>query len=356
MKIAKITLFWMITVVSPLFADYPSNWPWRGVNIPVDILDREKDIVQELSTVNINAVRIHVNYKKLMKLYRLNDREAIELSVKMIEKLLMQLAEKNMTAILGIENLPQVELNCKSKLEPVFWKTSRCIEKIYGVAELLTSHFKNKGDELSAYQFISEPVVTINEQAKRPENWVEIQNKLLEIIKKNDPNRFLVITPGPWGMPQGYKHFEPLPSNKIIYNAHFFQPQQYTHQGIKKRAFNVEYPTSILLQQWDKRKLENIFSDLIQFQGKYNVPVLIGSFSKVNWIKDNNQWLKDSLNVFEKNKWGWFYFIVGANPWKGWDPRYIGEYKTKKFSYLDETSTWKLLNEYFIKNQALDIK
>jgi len=110
------------------------------------------------------------------------------------------------------------------------------------------------------------------------------------------------------------------------------------------------------MQHWDKAKLENISSHLKNFQKIYDVPILIGSFSKINWIKDNDKWLKDSLHIFEKNQWSGLYFIVGADPWYGWDPRYIGNYEVKKFTYYGETKTWKLLKEYFLKNHKLDKK
>jgi len=350
----KIFLFSIFISNSVLAGEYPYQWPWRGVNIPVDILEREKNVIKDLSNAKVNAVRIHVNYKKLMKLYQLDADEILELSISMTDNLLAKLAENNMTAMLGVEAFPQKGLKCKNKLDPIFWKTQSCIDKMYSVTEKLTAHLKSRGSEFSAYQFISEPVVKIDGKSKRPKRWVEIQEELLKIVEKNDPERFFVITPGPWGMPQGYKKFEPLPSNKVIYNAHFFQPQQYTHQGINKKEFNVVYPSWVRLQYWDKAKLEAISSDLKSFQKKYDVPILIGSFSKVNWIKDKEQWLKDSLSIFEKNQWSWLYFIIGENPWHGWDPRYIGSYKEKKVAFYGETKTWKLLKEYFLKNHEFD--
>jgi len=344
-----------VTLLSLGYAsEYPNYWPWRGVNIPVDILAREQNIVKELREIDIDAVRIHVNYKKLMKVYNLDADQVLVQSLIMLDELLNQLSQNNMTAILGIEGFPQEGFKCKSKLKPIFWNTKSCIDKMYSTAEKLTGHFKDRGSELSAYQFISEPVVKIDGKTKRPDVWVDIQIKLLKIVEKNDPERFFVITPGPWGMPQGYKKFEPLPSNKVIYNAHFFQPQLYTHQGIQHRKFNVEYPSWVRLQYWDKAKLEDISSDLNSFQKKYDVPILIGSFSKVNWIKDNEQWLKDSLNIFENNQWSWLYFMVGESPWHGWDPRYIGSYKENKVDFYGETKTWKLLKEYFLKNHEFD--
>ena len=350
-KMFKTILFSIFMSSSVLAGEYPTYWPWRGVNIPVDILEREKDVIKDLRKAKVNAVRIHMDYKKLMKLYQLDSNEVLELSITMTDNLLNQLAKNNMTAMLGIEVFPQEDLECNSKLDPIFWETKNCIDKMYEVAEKLTSYFKSRGNELAAYQFISEPVVKIDGKSKRPENWVEIQSRLLQIVEKNDPERFFVITAGPWGMPQGYKDFEPLPSNKVIYNAHFFQPQRYTHQGIGKKAFDVVYPGWIKLKYWDKTKLEKSSSKLIKFQKKHDVPILIGSFSKMNWIKDDNQWLIDSLNIFENNQWSWLYFMVGEDPWHGWDPRYIGDYEEKKINYFGETNTWKLLKEYFLTNQ-----
>jgi hypothetical protein len=342
----------LITLISLSQAnEYPNHWPWRGVNVPVDVIENENGIFQELSNININAIRINTDYGELMKSHHLDPDQASDYSIEQIDKLLNETAKHNMTTMIGIESFPLKGQECQSKLKPVFWKTQSCIDQMYQFANKLTLHFRSRGDELVAYQFISEPVVLINNNAELPKNWGEIQNKLLSIVEKNDPQRFFVYSAGVWGFANGYKNYKPLLGHKIIYDAHGFNPHPYTHQGIGTERFDVKYPGWINLQYWDKQKLEGSFSDLKNFQKKYDVPILIAGFSKMNWINDDNQWLKDSIDIYEKNNWSWLYFSVGDHPWHGWDPRYEGYYNIGKFVYHGDTKTWKTLKTYLSKNK-----
>jgi hypothetical protein len=331
--------------------DTPKNWPWRGVNLPIDILEYEPNIFYELNKKSINSIRIHVDFIKIMKNYNLEQDRAIIKVKDSIDKMLYEIKKYNMTSIIGIETFPYFKDECKERLKKEYWNSNFCINNMYEITDILSTYYSNIGDELTGYQFMSEPVYIENGESKLPEKWVDIQNNILNILRKNDKKHFFIYSSTLWALSDKFSNENLLADNKIIYNAHFFYPYTYTHQGIKENKFDWNYPGIHNFRVWDKEMLEDKLHAFIDFKNTHNVPVLIGSFSKVNWINDSNKWLEDTINLFENNNISWLYFIIGEKPWKGWDPRYIGNFKDKQVNKDINNETWLLLEKYFKKNK-----
>jgi hypothetical protein len=57
---------------------------------------------------------------------------------------------------------------------------------------------------------------------------------------------------------------------------------------------------------------------VIDFQTKYNKPILVGEFSVVRWAPepDATQWLQQGVNYYETNGWSWTYHAF--REWDGW--------------------------------------
>jgi hypothetical protein len=347
----KYILFTIILFQFSFGQEYPKNWPWRGVNIPVDILKYENNIFDELDKKSINSIRIHVDFIKYIKENKSTHDESINEVIILIDTLLNEIRKYNMTAIIGIENFPYSKIECKDKFKKEYWSSNYCLNDMYNLAEILSVFFSKRGDELTGYQFMSEAIFIDNNESKLPDRWDEIQQNILTIIRKNDKKHFFVYSPTLWALSDTYDKVNLLDDQKVIYNAHYFYPYNYTHQGIKENKFNIKYPSFINFQYWNKSKLEGKMSNLLEFREDYNVPILIGSFSKMNWINDSNIWLEDILDIFEINSVSWLYFIIGSQPWEGWDPRYIGNYKSSTFIKEENNDTLKILEKYFKKNK-----
>lgn len=344
-------LITIILLINVCYAtETPKNWPWRGVNIPFDILKYEHSIILELSQKDVNAIRIHVDYKKYMKKHNYSYDQAINASIIELNELLDEIKKYNMTAFIGTENFPYKNKTCADKLNKTYWDTSECISNMYEIANKYSKSFSNRDSELTGYQFMSEAIYMDKEKSILPENWSIIQEELLKIVRKYDRKHFFIYSPTLWALTDNFDNVKLLNDKKIIYNAHYFFPYNYTHQGIKKNEFNITYPSFINFRYWDKSLLEKKLKSFINFGKENNVPILIGSFSKMNWIKDDNRWLRDILNVFEENQISWLYFIVGEQPWKGWNPRYIGDYKNNLFHKNEKNKTWEILKKYFKLN------
>lgn len=153
---------------------------------------------------------------------------------------------------------------------------------------------------------------------------------LCKEVRAIDKNTYLVIEPGPWGLPWGFENFTPIDDPKVVYSFHHYMPHSYTHQGIhnyKTSAFtNKSYPGMLSLFgdtppiMWDKEELEKSMEIAIAFAQKNKALMFIGEFSAIRWAPGASQWIKDSIAIFEKHGWSWAYHSYRG--WNGWNPTF----------------------------------
>lgn len=158
----------------------------------------------------------------------------------------------------------------------------------------------------------------------------QILPALCKEVRAIDKNTYLVIEPGPWGLPWGFENFRPIQDAKVVYSFHHYMPHSYTHQGIgnyKSSAFtNKPYPGMLSLFgdtppiPWNKEELEKSMAFAIDFAKKNNALMFIGEFSALRWAPGASEWIKDSVDIFEKHGWSWAYHCYRG--WNGWNPTF----------------------------------
>jgi len=136
-----------------------------------------------------------------------------------------------------------------------------------------------------------------------------------------------------------------------------YLPNQYTHQGIKKRPRPVEYPGIIGGKKWDKDALEKSMTYLKSFEKKTGALVYIGEFQSVRWAPNGNQWVKDVAEIITRNGWSWTYFAYKPD-YNFWNP--MMEVKNpkepkEKWELKDsgkDAEIWQyMIKTYFSKNK-----
>lgn len=319
----------------------PINWPWRGICIQSSKSDY-KD-VQYLNSCGINFIRIQIKPSKRTDNGKIKPTDAFYNELAWADKILDECKKYNMTALLADNYLvldPKEETNDKSA---EFWDGNKYLDSTYAQVEIIAKHFKDRGKELSAYEFIGEPAIGGDEFSKAvaPPRIEEFFINVLKKIRKYDSSRYLLVTPGPFGRPLNYVGFKGynLNDDKIIYGAHMYLPMPFTHQGIKNRPLGVDYPGTIAGKYWDKSALIKSFKSLKTFESKTGYPIYIGEFQSVRWAKNGNQWVKDIVDILDQNKWSWTYFAYQSD-YEFWDP-----FMEPKNPSNDDMSSKELVNK-----------
>ncbi len=333
------------------------NWPWRGVSVEYEKSDFHD--IDTLKSSNINCVRIYLKVAKRASREKISFYSAFQKELDWAEQIIDACKKNQMTSVLAFNNLQfntEIDFSDKSNR---FWTECKMFDSVYKYVEIFATRFKNKGDELSAYEVVGEPVMNDNKTGKVPVHLAEFFNGVLKAIRKHDSKRYFLLTPGPWAKPLNYKNFKSfgIHDSKIIYNAHMYMPDDYTHQDVHGRDKDAIYPGYYKGNYWDKNQIRIAFGVLKQFQKKNNIAyIFIGEFSTARWSQNKDQYLKDVLDVMEENEFGWCYWTYKSH-YNGWDPYYEVSNPQEnpaswKIEYKgDQTSTWQMLKSYFQKNK-----
>jgi hypothetical protein len=170
----------------------------------------------------------------------------------------------------GVDNFEQADFWKRKDLEGTFCQVWTEIAK-----RLLP--YK---DVIWGYDLLNEPL----DRSQLPgvtRQWQPLAIKIIKAIRKVDPDTWIIFEPGPGSLFSGFKGLSPLPDLHIIYSAHFYNPQDFTHQGVFNTAgtdlehameqINIDYPSTISGVPWDKQRLEGVLRDADLFQARWKV-------------------------------------------------------------------------------------
>ena len=178
-------------------------------------------------------------------------------------------------------------------------------------------------DAIWGYDLLNEPL--IREQLPyAPIEWRALAVRTIKAIREIDKDTWIIYEVGPGGGWRGFEDLKPLPDDKVIYSFHFYQPGQFTHQGLsanqlqdagllaKAQSLGISYPGLIGGIYWDRAEMERQLKPVIDFQQKYRVPIFVGEFSVIAWAPPDSaaQYLRDFCDLAEKHGWSWTYHAL----------------------------------------------
>ena len=149
---------------------------------------------------------------------------------------------------------------------------------------------------------------------------------LIKEIRKIDKNTFIIVEPYPFASPSAFKTLKPPTDDpKLVYSCHFYEPHEYTHQGItENRSQKMSYPGYMPYGDGNggrvvnKNNIKNGSLKYVrEFQLKYNAIIWVGEFSVVRWAPGADQYLTDVIDIFEE--WGWDWVTHAYRGWNGWN-------------------------------------
>lgn len=330
----------------------PPGWPWRG--IVIDSMDKGNSpaFVRHLKNQGANAVELVLVLRNAARFRQKSTSEVWDEAIQWADWMLDACRDSGMVAMLSVSQFPVDPAYNLTEASPEFWDTPSHLDDVVDLAERLALHFKGRGRELGAYEFLNEPLLRRNGTQSSPEAWPALMHRLIKAVRKHDPDRHIVVAPGYGGEASYYKSLEkPFPYERIIYGAHVYSPHEFTHQGLAPNPIGKTWPGYVGIERWDKERLRKQLSPLIEFRKKFNVPVLVGEFSAVRWAEGSSQWLCDAATLFDENGFGWMYFAF--NGYHGWNPNYDAIHSSdepaefEKRRVGDQSERWMILRAIY---------
>ena len=177
-----------------------------------------------------------------------------------------------------------------------------------------------KGREgLYGYDLINEP--TQRRRADHGLDYWSLQSKAAEAVRGEDPHTPILIESNCWDSPSAFTYLSPIKLTNIIYQAHMYEPTDYTHQRVlDTRKWTVCYPNAE--KGWDKDFLRGVLKPVRDFQLKHKARSYVGEFSAIAWAEGADQYLADCISLFEEYGWDWSYHAF--REWQGWSVEHEG--------------------------------
>jgi endoglucanase len=197
-------------------------------------------------------------------------------------------------------------------------------EKLIDLWRQLSGELRGYPNEMLAYEILNEAV------ANDPDDWNRLFNKAIAEIRKEEPNRKIVIGSNRWQVPDTFPDMKvPENDSNIILSFHFYTPMALTHHlaswsPVAEYAGPVHYPGQIVdtLQYeklsestievmrryangyFTKDTLEQVMSPAIQFAKEKNLPLYCGEFGVYPTIPEEIKllWYRDVCEIFNRNR------------------------------------------------------
>ena len=179
--------------------------------------------------------------------------------------------------------------------------------------EQISVHYKDYPDELF-FEILNEPHGAFNDNAA---TWNQLAKEALEIIRKTNPYRLVVIGPISWNAYDKIPTLDlPEEDRGIIVTFHYYLPFHFTHQGASWVGGDAN---SWLGTTWmgspDERKdINDDFDSAVAWAQQHNRPLFLGEFGAYNRADDNSRyrWTDHIVRAAEKRGISWTYWEFGA--------------------------------------------
>lgn len=174
-------------------------------------------------------------------------------------------------------------------------------------------------NEVYGYDLVNEPCQ--NQPSPPGLGFWELQERAARAIRTIDPHTPIIVESNQYASPWDYIERKPMDVDNVIYEAHMYSPNAYTHQGVfRPNTKPLSYPGEP--GKLDRAHILFVLSQLRAFQLRYGAKVLIGEFSAIAWAKGAECYLSDCISVFNSYGWDWCYHAF--REWEGWSVEHEG--------------------------------
>ncbi len=202
-----------------------------------------------------------------------------------------------------------------------------------GLAQLwrkLAGHYANRDPERVFFEVMNEP------EMNNANRWQGIEARVVEAIREVAPRNTVIAAGANFSDIPDLLTTEPLADGNVIYNFHFYEPHDFTHQGANwgepwwSKTHSIPYPATessmqealkevpnavnryelenYFLDGWNAHHIRMLIDEAAAWSREKNVPLICNEFGAYREHSDpvsRANWIHDVRTALEADGIGW---------------------------------------------------
>ena len=198
----------------------------------------------------------------------------------------------------------------------------------------LAAHEANRDPNMVFFEIMNEPEISDDYR------WAGIQQRVAAAIRDAAPHHTIIAAGAMWSDIWNLLALQPLADGNVIYNFHFYEPHEFTHQGATwsvpywSYLHGVPYPSAessmqdvvnevpdavnryqmqkYFLDGWNAHRIQVMMDDAAAWAREYQVPLICNEFGVIRGAPGRGpdadsraNWLHDVRTALEADGIGW---------------------------------------------------
>lgn len=238
--------------------------------------------------------------------------------------------DKAVDEILATGMAVQIDLHPEEPFKEQVRNSDEGVDRLVALWRRLAAHYADRDHERVFFEIMNEPEV------RDPYRWAGIQARVAAAIREAAPANTIIATGPNYSDIVDLLTQHPLPDGNVIYNFHFYDPHEFTHQGASWGApfwvyeHGIPYPpaedtmTELVkqvpdlddryrlenywLDHWDAHRIRLLMDEAAGWAKTNDVPLIcneFGAYRRVTEPKSRLAWLHDVRTALEADGIGW---------------------------------------------------
>jgi len=224
----------------------------------------------------------------------------------------------------------QVDLHPEEPYKLGIRTSNTSVDRLVQLWRKLAAHYANRDPERVFFEIMNEP------EESDPYRWAGIQARVAAAIREVAPRHTIIATGPNYSDIVDLLTQHPLPDGNVIYNFHFYDPHEFTHQGASWGApfwiyeHGIPYPPTessmaelvkqvpdladrfrleeYWLDHWDAHRIRLLMDEAAAWGKANNVPLICNEFGVYRAVAapaSRLAWLHDVRTALEADGIGW---------------------------------------------------
>ena len=224
----------------------------------------------------------------------------------------------------------QIDLHPTDSYKQQLRSSDQAVEQFVSLWRKLAAHYAGRNPDRIFFEILNEPQIASRSR------WSSMQEHIAGAIRAAAPRNTIIATGPNYSSIYDLLALHPLADGNVIYNFHFYDPHEFTHQGAtwglpwwkythgipyppddaKMQALLTQVPTlqdrytleNYWLDHWDGHHIRMLIDEAAAWAHQYNVPLICNEFGVYKNNSDDvsrANWIRDVRTAIEADNIGW---------------------------------------------------